>query len=277
MLRVALLAVVIIGASAGLTVSVKPVVKPVGLCPDGRSQFPCFPRPGPLPGPCPSDKPFQFCKADPCRVAKCPGAPDAKCVSNFCGGCTADFLDERGVKINCDTGCPVDKPLVACFADPCSVTSCPAFPNARCVSNFCGGCNAFFFDKSGKRVDCNGGGGGDPPCLCNNIVDPCSDIARPSCPRFPKAKCETKCCKAVFTVNGKEVQCKLPGGDGRCFREGQKCTEGSAPTPWLASGRKIGGGLQCCLPCGPPVARQDDPPLVGECKKTCPRRICPIG
>lgn len=33
---------------------------------------------------------------------------------------------------------------VFCFADPCQVTrSCVA--GAKCVSNFCGGCNALFF------------------------------------------------------------------------------------------------------------------------------------
>ncbi len=47
--------------------------------------------------------------------------------------------------------CPPDKPLVYCFADPCEVTTCPAFPNAKCVSDFCGGCNARFFE-GGKEV-----------------------------------------------------------------------------------------------------------------------------
>ena len=41
---------------------------------------------------------------------------------------------------------------VNCFADPCEVSSCPAFPNARCVANFCGGCNATYFDENGNDV-----------------------------------------------------------------------------------------------------------------------------
>ena len=37
------------------------------------------------------------------------------------------------------------KDPVACVQDPCQVTACPKFPKAKCVSNFCGGCNAHFF------------------------------------------------------------------------------------------------------------------------------------
>lgn len=38
-------------------------------------------------------------------------------------------------------------PLVNCFADPCSVT--PACPGAVCSANYCGGCNAEFYDSFG--------------------------------------------------------------------------------------------------------------------------------
>lgn len=48
--------------------------------------------------------------------------------------------------------CPPDKPPVNCFANPCQVTSCPAHPEARCESDFCGGCNARFFDDQDKEV-----------------------------------------------------------------------------------------------------------------------------
>lgn len=34
--------------------------------------------------------------------------------------------------------CPPGTPQVRCFADPCSVNRCPAYPHARCVSNYCG-------------------------------------------------------------------------------------------------------------------------------------------
>ena len=48
--------------------------------------------------------------------------------------------------------CPPDKPHVYCFVDSCQVTTCPAHPEARCVSDFCGGCNARFFDDEGNEV-----------------------------------------------------------------------------------------------------------------------------
>ena len=48
--------------------------------------------------------------------------------------------------------CPPDKPQVYCFVDPCQVTTCPAQPEARCVSDYCGGCNARFFDDEGNEV-----------------------------------------------------------------------------------------------------------------------------
>ena len=41
--------------------------------------------------------------------------------------------------------CPPNAPIVNCFTDPCDVTSCNNYPNAKCVSNYCGGCNAQFF------------------------------------------------------------------------------------------------------------------------------------
>ena len=48
--------------------------------------------------------------------------------------------------------CPPDKPRVYCFVDPCQVTTCPTHPEARCISDYCGGCNARFFDDEGNEV-----------------------------------------------------------------------------------------------------------------------------
>nr|XP_054765345.1 zonadhesin-like [Lytechinus pictus] len=44
-----------------------------------------------------------------------------------------------------------------CFADPCLSATCPDFPDAQCVSNFCNSCNAVFYvnDNNGLReVQC---------------------------------------------------------------------------------------------------------------------------
>eukprot|EP00731_Ephydatia_muelleri_P014212 Em0007g1522a len=54
-------------------------------------------------------------------------------------------------------GCPPGVPLFECFVDPCLSATCPAHPHAVCVADFCGGCNAKFFDHNGKEVtsSCN--------------------------------------------------------------------------------------------------------------------------
>ena len=47
--------------------------------------------------------------------------------------------------------CPPEK-VVSCLIDPCKLAKCPAFPDAKCVSEFCGGCNARFFNAEGEEV-----------------------------------------------------------------------------------------------------------------------------
>lgn len=43
-------------------------------------------------------------------------------------------------------------PIFSCLVDPCMFASCPAHPLATCRSNYCGGCNADFFDVNGMDV-----------------------------------------------------------------------------------------------------------------------------
>ena len=55
----------------------------------------------------------------------------------------------------CEEGtetCEDGTPIVQCFRDPCDGTSCPEFPEAECVSNFCGGCNFNYIDANGVDV-----------------------------------------------------------------------------------------------------------------------------
>ena len=43
-----------------------------------------------------------------------------------------------------------------CFQDPCSEKICPHL-DATCVSNYCGGCNAVWYDQTGQNIlDCTG-------------------------------------------------------------------------------------------------------------------------
>ncbi len=102
---------------------------------------------------------------------------------------------------------------VFCFANPCRVTeSCVA--NARCVPNYCGGCNALFFRGSEFVTNCDGASActnptnGQKDTLVNCVVSPCSTA---KCPSNPKAICfDNYCggCNAVFfTMQGERVQC----------------------------------------------------------------------
>ena len=46
--------------------------------------------------------------------------------------------------------CSDGTPMVSCFTDPCG--ECPNYPNARCEANYCGGCNAVYYDENGNNV-----------------------------------------------------------------------------------------------------------------------------
>ena len=48
--------------------------------------------------------------------------------------------------------CPNGVPMVRCFADPCTVNSCPGVSDASCRANYCGGCHAYFYDANGNNV-----------------------------------------------------------------------------------------------------------------------------
>ena len=144
---------------------------------------PSIPIPDPQPSliPCPPEN-IVNCFVDPCRYATCPGIQGAKCESNYCGGCNAIWKDPFTLKQLTQLEChpitpypiesiqptlPVTDPpilpkpcaMIYCFARPCSVTSCPAYPEATCVDDYCGGCNAIFTDiNTGRELsdaECN--------------------------------------------------------------------------------------------------------------------------
>ncbi len=41
---------------------------------------------------------------------------------------------------------------VDCFQDPCLVESCPSYPNAECIANYCDGCHADYYDVNGELI-----------------------------------------------------------------------------------------------------------------------------
>ena len=48
--------------------------------------------------------------------------------------------------------------VVSCLINPCAAASCPAFPSAKCVPDFCNGCSAKFFVRgvTVTEKDCEG-------------------------------------------------------------------------------------------------------------------------
>ncbi|XP_064603800.1 uncharacterized protein LOC135469187 [Liolophura sinensis] len=81
--------------------------------------------------------------------------------------------------------CPDGKLPLSCFANPCEVNSCPAYPLAECRANYCGGCSAEYYVE-GQRVDCSVCRNGDPPEKCDNQCK----YARPA----PGYKCVAEYC-----------------------------------------------------------------------------------
>ena len=65
------------------------------------------------------------------------------------------FLFCPTVRTSFVSSCPPGRPRVHCYRNPCSGETCPWFPRARCVPNYCGGCHAEFY-VGHRRVQCRG-------------------------------------------------------------------------------------------------------------------------
>ncbi|KAK6165516.1 hypothetical protein SNE40_022432 [Patella caerulea] len=51
---------------------------------------------------CPNGKPMVYCFIDPCMLPKCTNHEDAKCWSDYCGGCIATWkLPDGSVVDDC--------------------------------------------------------------------------------------------------------------------------------------------------------------------------------
>ncbi|XP_006825481.2 uncharacterized protein LOC102803365, partial [Saccoglossus kowalevskii] len=88
-----------------------------------------------------------------------------------------------------------DGSLVNCLVDPCDVTSCE-LPYAGCEADYCGGCNAIYYDADGNVLDCSDHLG-ECPRIGNDdqICVPC--IKDRNC--GTSEKCCDDCCKVAVT------------------------------------------------------------------------------
>lgn len=99
------------------------------------------------------------------------------------------FLNSRFVCCGDSCACNDGNPSVNCFVDPCQVATCDV-AGASCRSNYCGGCNAEWYDASGARVCL-----GTTPSACNY-----DDPQRRYVAKSPEA------CKAVRFACGESEQ-----------------------------------------------------------------------
>ena len=181
-------------------------------------------------------------------------------ISGQCPGSSYCFRSRARPIATCcckDTAatCPDCTQPVNCVIDPCEVTACPAFPNATCRADFCGGCNARFFiqrqevtdqcneiapcSRYGGRdisINCGRGTTGECPggsycdihptdvfatCCCNDTAATCPDCTQPvSCVIDP---CEVTSCPAFPNATCRADFCG--GCNARFFFRRQEVTE----------------------------------------------------
>jgi hypothetical protein len=147
------------------------------------------------------------------------------------------WLGERQVCCGDHCTCADGSEPVLCEVDPCSVVSCPAANT--CVANYCGGCNAEFYDAHGYEV-----------CAACEATSDCA----------PGEQCVANQCVVVCT---EDAQCAAMGGycaliysptDGRCL-------------PWRQVGERCGDkyGYHRCDPTLTCVVPDPTDPYMGVC------------
>ncbi|XP_028413436.1 uncharacterized protein ZC84.1-like [Dendronephthya gigantea] len=148
-------------------------------------------------------------------------------VYGGCGGNKNNFVDKVDCKRQCDDPgppCPYNKPLHYCVIPPCQNAKCSLYPGAKCVNNYCGGCNADFY-LGDVKVNCDC----PPPLTIHQCKKaPCDGKV---CFNNPIAKCINNYCGGCFAdfyYRGHKVKCgdPLPPPNPCRFsicQPGQKC------------------------------------------------------
>ncbi|XP_019849765.1 PREDICTED: papilin-like [Amphimedon queenslandica] len=227
-----------------------PTITPLGrccpLCPSTPAPTTSPPTAGPS---CPPDVPLVSCvnAATACEEEICPNFRNARCVFDNCGGCnTKFFVGQREVTDRCgrvgdrppSATCPPNVPIHRCANAPtaCEEATCPNFPNARCIFDNCGGCDAKFFvgnrdvtKRCGRTAPAVSPPSppatpsppttpSPPSCppdvplvFCANAATACNEA---TCPNFPNARCIfDNCgdCHTKFFIGNRDVTDKCTG------------------------------------------------------------------
>ncbi|XP_071941274.1 neurogenic locus notch homolog protein-like [Antedon mediterranea] len=191
---------------------------------------------------------------DLCQYVECPTSTPcltAKCAHGF-------IVDTNGCQTcNCLPGpkpCPQDVQVYNCFVNPCDTAVCPANSDAICIANYCGGCNAVFYDTSGVEVNCavvckkigcanpcpfgsETDANGCPTCRCLPNPAPCPKGKKPS-------KCKKNPCDGTTCEVNPMTAC-VPNYCGGCSADfydhnlniDQECLQANCPQ------------IRCANPC----------------------------
>eukprot|EP00058_Branchiostoma_floridae_P018953 XP_002604442.1 hypothetical protein BRAFLDRAFT_122288 [Branchiostoma floridae] len=177
------------------------------------------------------------------------------------------------------TGCPDDSPMVYCFADPCTVATCPATPDATCVSDYCGGCNANFFDTDGGQAfpdGCVHEDGSLIPVGDTYELDDCTNCTCLAPGEEPQ--CESMACIALHCANPVKIvgQC-CPVCVGCLYGDVLIPVDGTyEPDPCTScTCDTLGGEPQCVVMDCPPLICNNAVYVPGYCCPVCPGFGCP--
>lgn len=128
--------------------------------------------------------------------------------------CNVDFVV---LTLLCVAGSTTPCNTVNCFVDPCSVTTCSAYPTATCRSNYCGGCYADFFDAAGTNVT----------ALCNSVAP--TTVSPPlSCPPPTGFGLCVEACTADTVCQSGQICCNT--GCGHACVDGIAATQSKMST-----------------------------------------------
>ena len=186
------------------------------------------------------------------------------CSSSSSSNSTSN--DDGRCRLECtDSPCPPGVSQVRCLSAPCDVENCDQVPDARCVNDYCGGCNAYFFDAAGHPVcqkDDDFGTSDVPPCSsdleCNRLFEYCS---RGECHEFGSCRTLSDCLNPSNLYEVEECEGYMSCDDGRCA---VTCSDSQCPP---------GETVPVCndLPCNVKQC-EDDPDarcadyLCGDCR-----------
>ena len=200
------------------------------------------------------------CPENACRETSCPAFPNAVCYTDECG-CNPRFYVNNQL-VDCERR-QIQLPQqqqqqrfcqnpVDCWANPCQVNSCRAYPEATCVANYCGGCHANFY-VNGQLVDCERRRGSlepyriDGECPLDwlatvvqcpqrgpNDCNQCEQRGQLCCSHGCGQKCKEPVRRQLVPIQGQcpyddlatRVRCFSPQTDeckGHCEQRGQLC------------------------------------------------------